>query len=72
MGVTKTDGGYAFPRPNFVDVPCRSGMTLRDWFAGHALTEAASQHDWTRPDYAGRVAAQAYAYADAMLLEREK
>lgn len=51
------------------------GMTLRDWFAGQALTVllgslagVASTHEGLLKSYAR----QAYEYADAMLAEREK
>jgi hypothetical protein len=41
------------------------GMTLRDWFAGQALSRIANKH--TTQD----AATWAYAYADAMLAARE-
>jgi len=51
------------------------GMTLRDYFAAHALTGilATCVYDMS-PGSAGprSVAASAYAFADAMLAEREK
>ena len=54
------------PRPPDAD----SGMTLRDWFAGQALSAIAEAwaHDLADKDTAKR----AYEIADAMLLEREK
>jgi hypothetical protein len=68
-------GGSAFPVPCYEDhwgdrVPASEGMTLRDWFAGQALSafngpptnEAESQFR----------AAVAYQLADAMLAERSK
>lgn len=50
------------------------GMTLRDWFAGQALAGCLAN---THPVKSGNVgrndyAFAAYAYADAMLAEREK
>lgn len=47
------------------------GMTLRDWFAGQAVTgEAATQGDsiWRAEDLAER----AYAVADALLVHRSR
>jgi hypothetical protein len=52
-------------------LPGNTGMTLRDWFAGFAMcgfTANASNHHWTTKE----IASDAYAYADAMLVEREK
>lgn len=60
-------GGPAFPRPYAGD----SGMTLRDYFAGQALCGYLASHSMDVAEL--RDAAQyAYAYADAMLTEREK
>ena len=49
------------------------GMTLRDWFAGQALSGAASlfQRKPT-PEEIKAVAEQLYLLADAMLAERDK
>lgn len=50
------------------------GMTLRDWFAGQALTgmlASAPVADRSKPNHKGW-AANAYAFADAMLAERSK
>lgn len=60
------DGGPAFPfaATDPSNVPMQaSGMTLRDWFAGQALSNAYTFHD-ADPD---RVATWAYQVADAML-----
>jgi len=63
------DGGPAFPndgpdfRSNF------TGMSLRDWFAGQAVTGLLSTGDFATW---GEVAEDAYAFADAMLAERAK
>jgi hypothetical protein len=72
-------GGPAFPvSPELVDrLGCThsqsdAGMSLRDWFAGQALTivycRFANGSDPTPDD----LALQAYAIADAMLQERAK
>lgn len=58
---------YAFPRvtPLGQNAP---GMELRDWFAGMALQGYLSSQDgWCDPD---RMAQIAYAYADALLDQR--
>ena len=56
------DGGPAFP-PMHDPKTHESGMSLRDWFAGMALSNAYTSHD-ADPD---RVAQWAYQVADAML-----
>ncbi len=59
------DGGPAFPRPNTDYCVGQVGMTLRDWFAGQALTamnlgiEPSENAEW------------AYKIADAMLEARK-
>ena len=76
--ITPNDGGPAFPHkpkkwnPDFgwddtIDGSDGMGMTLRDWFAGQALTNA-YMGDYS-PIEQGRVA---YEIADAMLAAREK
>lgn len=67
------DGGPAFPQhgwssnPDVVErMSGQGGMTLRDWFAGKALS-AIVLDDW---EYA-KVATIAYKFADAMLAARE-
>lgn len=70
--MTQNDGGPAFPRPHserneFEEYYGQKGMTLRDWFAGQAL----SNPDICRRDdeYPQRTA---YAFADAILEARNK
>ena len=75
------DGGPAFPVPmvpwegGFINVEC-TGMTLRDWFAGHASEQDIEEHTigdlrGSGRSYNNRSREQAkYAYADAMLKAR--
>lgn len=64
------DGGSAFPfvQPKDSDgfTVFHTGMSLRDWFAGRALTGLAAIYD------VGDAAKHAYAMADAMMAERVK
>jgi hypothetical protein len=84
------DGGPAFPEkraskymasgPNGLPHPIFEtvgGMSLRDWFAGQALSGlmvmvAEQQHDLPAPGGAVGMAAEAYRLADAMLSARSK
>ncbi len=63
----KDNGGPAFPITDF-GVNTKVGMSLRDWFAGQALSAFAIQ----APTGAQSAAACAYAFADAMIAERAK
>lgn len=69
------DGGQAFPRTwtagsNGEYWPdSESGMSLRDWFAGQALTGLIHKDVEADPR---RIAKGAYIIADAMLAERQK
>ena len=60
-----TDGGPAFPRPSNLD-DAQEGMSLRDWFAGQALTGLIARPTALR----GQRAILAYRYANAMLKAR--
>lgn len=72
------NGGPALPRPASVDptsgslpdgddvVREQDSMTLRDWFAGMAITGCV--FDW---DDAPEAARAAYALADAMIVARD-
>lgn len=69
------DGGPAFPtaykytdRSGAIRLE-RNGASLRDWFAGHALTGLMSID---RPHTFDEDARRAYAAADAMIAERAK
>jgi hypothetical protein len=67
----------AFPRPGFEQpAGMQDGMTLRDYFAGQAMFVCFADsydNDWGRrgKDHAKAAARRAYAWADAMLAERE-
>lgn len=63
----KTNGGPAFPVPGLQHDEDFNGMTLRDYFAAGALTNQYTQDDGS----ADKIAAWAYAIADAMLAARE-
>jgi hypothetical protein len=77
------DGGPAFPTINgyvdsFGSVKQKSeGLSLRDYFAGKAMSWALSKdygNDWghSGKQHAPRAAANAYAIADAMLKARKE
>lgn len=69
--MSTNDGGPAFPCPHLADqFPATGGMSLRDWFAGQALTGMLAF-----PIGAGdgpHYAKCAYKMADDMLAAREK
>lgn len=79
-------GGNAFPGPNFTEGGMPNGhnmgMTLRDWFAGHALAAMVTKAPFFDRDgehgkavdlaqFKADMAISAYFYADAMIAERE-
>lgn len=84
MAETRDDGGQAFPRGavTFVDpydpglrdhaVQATTGMSLRDYFAGQALTRTQEDDLDNEPDDIEALASWAYEIADAMLKERAK
>jgi hypothetical protein len=63
--MTTETGGPAFPCHPGIENPLYDGMTLRDYFAAKAME--ALVHNRTPWD----AAAEAYAYADAMLKARK-
>lgn len=80
----RDDGGPAYPHdgrnngPGNIKVKPHDGMTLRDWFAGHALPaiiRAFVEGDM-RPQIGETntqaVARETWAAADAMIAERSK
>lgn len=83
--MAKNDGGSAFPetssRPDysehgreFTNVSSSGGMSLRDWFAGQALTGIMGDSGMrpSNTEEFEHLAKRLYSLADAMLAEREK
>lgn len=71
-GITN-DGGRAFPFAADYGPPAAcGGMTLRDYFAGQALAGICGDGIPGSHHVASQTARDAYEYADAMLLERQK
>lgn len=69
--IDKDDGGHAFPADASTNLFSR-GMTLRDYFAGQAMTVLVQAHvdginDLSKPD----IGREAYGYAAAMLEARK-
>ena len=61
------DGKQAFPSVEYL------GMTLRDWFAGQALTSKLLEYyNGNLGNDSEAIARRAYKIADAMLAERDK
>jgi hypothetical protein len=72
----RNDGGSAFPRIMYLNVPQDNGMTLRDYFAAQ-IGRAVVPWDWDAntegfPKYAKNFAKSCYALADAMLEARKE
>lgn len=68
---TQKDGGSAFPKGDGLAVYGNSGMSLRDWFAGQALTELIRLSMGHDGGWSMDTAAQgAYEMADAMIRNR--
>lgn len=71
----RDDGGPAYPLPlacspaGDVEYPDQRGMSLRDFFAGQALTAVLARTDLRAPWLSD--AKQAYEIADAMLQARK-
>jgi len=74
--MAKNDGGRAFPARVMVReydamVPVyHGGMSLRDWFAGQAMTALCAWAATGGAMTANDIAEEAYKYADAMIAER--
>jgi hypothetical protein len=75
MEMAKNNGGPAFPEIGNVaynsDWQNEGGMSLRDWFAGQYMAGVLGGEvgSHLRSDVLAR---DAYAYADAMIAERDK
>lgn len=76
---TKDTGGSAFPNPSLADESYRAqpgdmGMTLRDWFAGQALSAMPEPTRYVGPEQTklslAKHARNAYQIADAMIAAR--
>ena len=70
------DGGPAFPHPALANEAFQpsydmGGMTLRDWFAGQALSSIYMRFVPDAEPEADDVATQAYIIADAMIEARK-
>ena len=73
------DGGPAFPIPQqqftdgvtFISAQGNDGMSLRDWFAGQALSGFLQRKEYDKETFT-TAATDAYRYADAMLETRKK
>lgn len=67
-------GGPAFPTEaanHYSGIAASPGMTLRDYFAAHALAGLCANARWNATYQVEKVASSAYAMADAMLKARE-
>jgi hypothetical protein len=65
------DGGPAFPNLGYNADKNYNGMTLRDWFAGQAMTAIIGSLYCAPETTFKEVSGKAYAQADAMLKARE-
>ena len=78
MSAQFDDGGPAFPEtglsglPNGEFIYGRTGMTLRDWFAGQALATLIADERKCLSITIQEVANSAYEYADAMISARKE
>lgn len=71
----KNDGGAAFPMSSGPTNYAEHGMSLRDWFAGQAMSGLIGRLEGKtdRLEEIGRVVSvAAYVIADAMLADRDK
>ncbi len=70
--MSKNDGGPAFPTPRYERGDMYSlGMSLRDFFAAKAMQGFAADPSMGHVE-AEEVARLSYAWADAMLAQRDK
>ena len=66
----KDDGGRAFPAAATVTTFASSGMSLRDYFAAHAVQAMLSDSNWREDMSFKDTAYAAYKQADEMLEAR--
>lgn len=66
-----TDGGSAFPYATANRTQAH-GMTLRDYFASHAMQALVSTRPWDEQPSPMVFAEWAYGVADAMLIQRDR
>lgn len=74
--MSKETGGQAFPTPATDWNMCHEGMTLRDYFAGHAMQAIEPPDNYvgkeqTETSYK-KWSEKAYRMADAMLIARSE
>lgn len=70
MSDTSKEGGPAFPSAS--DGVFFDGMSLRDWFAGQAVSGSVAYANFHEDDDAQTAAKYAYRVADSMLKAREE
>lgn len=71
LSPTKDDGGPAFPAAATNLTFASSGMTMRDYFAAHAVQAMLSDPNWREDMSFKDTAYAAYKQADEMLEERK-
>jgi len=76
MSTPINDGGPAFPYAKEMEsisgLQFSTGMTLRDWFAGQAMTAIIGNVYCTPDTTFKEISGRAYAQADAMLAARKE
>jgi hypothetical protein len=72
MSAPINDGGPAFPNLGYNAEKLLNGMSLRDWFAGQAMTAIIGNLYCTPETTFKEISGRAYAQADAMIEAREE
>jgi hypothetical protein len=72
MSAPINDGGPAFPNLGYNAEKLLNGMSLRDWFAGQAMTAIIGNLYCTPETTFKEISGRAYAQADAMLAARKE
>lgn len=67
--MSEKDGGAAFPQKDYPVIKGRRGMSLRDYFAAHAMGDVFPHFNWESHNIAAS-AARCYQIADALLKAR--